>query len=33
MPLSKQQTGVRLQVSFGEEKALIYRWQILKEAR
>ena len=25
--------GVRLQVSFGEETALIYPWQIVKEAR
>ena len=25
--------GVRLQVSFGEETALIYLWQIVKEAR
>ena len=25
--------GVRLQVSFGDETALIYPWQIVKEAR
>jgi hypothetical protein len=25
--------GVRLQVSFGDETALIYWWQIVKEAR
>ena len=25
--------GVRLQVSFGEETARIYEWQIVKEAR
>ena len=25
--------GVRLQVSFGDETALIYLWQIVKEAR
>jgi hypothetical protein len=25
--------GVRLQVSFGEETALIYLWQIVEEAR
>ena len=26
-------SGVRLQVSFGEETALIYSWQIVIEAR
>jgi hypothetical protein len=29
----KTTNGVRLQVSFGEETALIYEWQIVKEAR
>jgi hypothetical protein len=31
--ITESTDGVRLQVSFGNETALIYLWQIVKEAR
>lgn len=32
-PIVDRTDSVRLQVSFGDETALIYLWQIVKEAR